>query len=86
MITNTKYLHDYLIEVTFYDSTVRVVDLGDFFKTSKNPLVRKFTPLDMFKQFHIDPDTGTLAWGDNECDLDPFDLYEGKFDAQLEYA
>jgi len=83
-ITHAKYLHDYLVEVTFYDGTVKVVDLEDFFKTSKHPLTNQFYPLPKFKKFHIDH--GALAWGDNECDIDPWDMYHGVFDAQLEFA
>ena len=85
MIINATYLYDYLIEVTFYDLSIRVVDLEDFFKTSKNPLISQFYPLDKFKQFYID-DTGALAWGDNECDINPHNMYAGKYDAKLELA
>jgi len=81
-ITQAKYLYDYLIEVTFYDGTVRVVDLEDFFKTSIHPLINQFYPLEKFKQFHIDH--GALAWGDNECDINPHSMYVGKYDIQLE--
>jgi hypothetical protein len=83
-ITKATYLHDYLIEVTFEDDVVRVIDLEFFFKTSKFPLVRKFVPLKLFKQFHIED--GILCWGDNECDINPWNIYEGKYDAKLEYA
>jgi len=83
-VVQADYLYDYLIELTFYDGTVRVVDLEDFFTTTKFGLVRKFAPLEMFKQYRVEE--GTLCWGDNECDINPFNLYEGKYDAQLEYA
>ena len=49
IITHAYYLHDYLIEVTFKDGTVRVVDLENFFKSSKLKLVKKFYPLELFK-------------------------------------
>jgi hypothetical protein len=84
IITDAKYLCDYLIEVTFFDHSVKVVDLEDFFKLSKHKLVHKFYPLEQFKQFRIE--RGALAWGDNECDINPVDMYEGVFDAQLEHA
>ncbi len=84
IIVKALYLHDYLIEVTFYDETSRVVDLEDFFKNSKHPLIHKFYPLNKFKKFYID--YGALAWGDNECDIDPMEMYRGVYDAQLEYA
>ncbi len=84
IIVKAEYLEDYLIEVTFYDNTVRVVDLEKFFKSSKHPLIHKFYPINKFKQFRIE--YGALAWGDNECDINPRSMYEGKYDAVLEYA
>jgi len=84
MITKAVYLHDYLIEVTFKDGTVRVADLKNFFQTSHLKLVRKFAPLKRFKQFRIED--GVLCWGDNECDINPHNIYEGRYDAQLAYA
>jgi hypothetical protein len=83
-ITNAIHLHDYLIEVTFKDGTVRVIDLEEFFKTSHLQLVRKFYPLELFKQFRVED--GVLCCGDNECDINPHNIYIGKYDAQLEYA
>ncbi len=82
---DAKYLHDYLIEVTFEDHTTRVIDLEKFFTTSKFPLVRKFAPLKLFKQFYL-AKYGILSWGDNECDIYPGDIYAGKYDARLEHA
>lgn len=86
MIKKVKYLYDYLLEVTFYDHTTRVIDLERYFTTSAFPLVRKFAPLELFRQFRLDPTIGTLCWGDNECDVDPFMVYEGAYDAQPEFA
>ena len=83
-ITQATYLHDYLIEVTFKDGAVRVIDLENFFKTSSLKLVRKFYPPHMFKQFRVED--GVLCWGDNECDINPHNIYIGRYDAQLEYA
>ena len=86
MIKEAKYLHNYLIEVTFDDSSIRVIDLESYFKNSTFPLVRKFAPLSRFKQFYIDPEIQTLCWGDNECDINPNNIYQGKYDAKLEFA
>ena len=83
-ITNATYLHDYLIEVVFKDGTVRVVDLENFFKSSHLKLVRKFYPLELFKQFRIED--GVLCWGDNECDINPWNIYEGKYDVKKGYS
>ena len=84
MIKKAKYLYGYLIEVTFYDNTVRVVDLEDFFKSSTHPLIHKFAKLRQFQQFRIEH--GALCWGDNECDINPHSMYAGEFDAQLKCA
>lgn len=84
MIKKAKYLYSYLIEVTFYDKTVRVIDLENFFKTSTHPLIHKFANPTLFKQFRIED--GALCWGDNECDINPHNIYAGKYDAKLELA
>jgi hypothetical protein len=80
-ITKTTYLYDYQIEVRFKDGTIRIIDLQYFFKSSPLPRVRKFYPLELFKQFRVED--GVLCWGDNECDINPNNIYEGKYDAQL---
>ncbi len=79
-----KYLHDYLIEITFEDHSLRVIDLETLFKTGGQPFCR-FAPLKLFKQFYL-AKYGILSWGDNECDIYPGDIYAGKYDAQLEHA
>jgi hypothetical protein len=86
MIKKAKYLYDYLIEVTFEDGTERVIDLENLFSTNPYSGFRDFLPLDKFKKFHIDEEIGTLCWGDNELDINPWNIYEGKYDAQIEYA
>lgn len=83
MIKKAKYLYDFLFEVMFYDGTMRVVDLQPYF-AQKHPVIRKFAKPELVKKFHIED--GVLCWGDNELDIDPFDMYQGKYDAQLEYA
>jgi hypothetical protein len=84
IITKATYLHDYLIEVTFKDGAVRVIDLDSFFNSNNLKHVRKFYPHESFKQFRIED--GVLCWGDNECDISPYNIYTGKYDAQLENA
>ena len=83
MIKKAKYLYDFLFEITFYDRTTRVVDLKPFF-AQKHPAIRKFAKPELVKDFYIEH--GVLCWGDNECDIDPFNIYEGKYDAQLKCA
>ena len=83
MIKNAKYLHDFLFEVMFYDDTTRVIDLSSFFKKD-HPVIRKFANPELVKDFYLED--GFICWGDNECEADSVAIYEGKYDAQLEYA
>ncbi|MDR2907136.1 MAG: DUF2442 domain-containing protein [Bacteroidales bacterium] len=83
MIKHALYLGDYLFEVTFYDQTVRVVNLEPFF-AQKHPVIHKFANPELVKNFHLED--GTLCWGDNELDVNPLNLYTGKYDAQPEYV
>ena len=83
MIKNAKYLYDFTFEVTFDDHTMRVVDLKPFF-AQRHPVIRKFAEPRLVKNFYIED--GTICWGDNECEIDSFDIYNGKYDVQLEYA
>ncbi len=82
-IVDAKYLYDYLIEVTFKDHSTRAIDLEALFTTGGQPFCR-FAPLELFKQFRVEH--SSLAWGDNECDIDPCAIYAGKYDAVLEHA
>ena len=83
MIKNAKYLYDFLFEVTFYDGTVRVVDLEAFFRKD-HPAIRKFAKPELARNFYIED--GFICWGDNECEADSVAIYEGKYDTQLAYA
>jgi len=78
MITNAKYISDYKIEITFFDNTIKNIDLKKFLFKSKNPFVKKYRNLELFKQFRIDD--GDICWGDNEFDINPVSIYRGEFD------
>ena len=84
MIKKATYLHDYLLEVTFRDGGTRVIDLEDFFKLSGLTLVKKFANPLLFSKFRVEG--GTLCWGDNECEINPYYIHEGRYDAKYEYA
>lgn len=81
MITNAIYLSDYRIEVEFDNGSKRIIDLQNFLENSDNKLIRKFLNLSLFQQFRIED--GTLAWGDNEFDINPMNIEEGKYDAEI---
>ena len=82
-ITKAIYMHDYVIEVTFDDGIIRVIDLENLFRIDGFQYFKNFVPLKKFKQFHIED--GVLCWGDNECDINPWNIYEGKYDVKKKY-
>ncbi len=79
MITNAIYLTGYRIEVEFDNGSKRTIDLQNFLESSNNKLIRKFLKLSLFQKFKVED--GTLAWGDNEFDLNPMNIESGKYDA-----
>lgn len=81
MIKKAEYIKDYQIKVYFEDGKMRTIDLFNFLSTSNHPLISRFLNIELFKQFRIE--MGTLCWGDNEFDLNPMNIYTGKYDADL---
>lgn len=82
MIQKAVYIKDYQIEVYFTDGKTRTIDLFTFLSSSNHPLINKYLNIELFKQFRIE--MGTICWGDNEFDLNPLNIYNGKYDAELE--
>jgi hypothetical protein len=78
MIVKATYLKDYQLRVYFDDGFIREIDLYPFMSSSNHPLIKKFLNKKLFKKFVVD-DWG-LRWGDNEFDINPVNIYEGKFD------
>jgi hypothetical protein len=71
-IKSLKYAGGYRLELTFEDSTVKIIDLkdelyGEIFEPLKN--------IDYFKQAYVNPDIETVSWP-NGADLCPDYLYE----------
>lgn len=81
MIKKAEYIKDYQIKVYFDDGKIRTIDLFPFLSTNTHPLISKFLDRTLFKQFRIE--MGTLCWGDNEFDLNPRNIYNGKYDVDL---
>jgi len=78
LVRKAEYIKDYQLKVYFSDNTSRVIDLHRFLKNSKNHLINKYMDTDLFKQFRVE--AGTICWGDNEFDLNPVNIYQGKYD------
>lgn len=79
MIKSVEYINDYLLHVVFKDGQERLVDLYSFLSTSTFPFISKYLDLDLFKQVRVD--YGTIAWGDNDMDINPLSIYYGEFEA-----
>ena len=79
MIKSVEHIKDYLLHVTFKDGQERLIDLYPFLSTSTFPFVSKYLDLDLFKQVRVD--YGTVAWGDNDMDINPLSIYYGEFES-----
>jgi hypothetical protein len=78
MITKVEYIKDYQLRVYFDDGIIKDIDMYPFMSNSTMLSVRKFLDLKKFKKVRVD--YGTIAWGDNEFDINPVSIYEGRFD------
>jgi Protein of unknown function (DUF2442) len=71
-VTGVRVLARYVVEVTFADGAVRVIDLESLLW---GPI---FEPLrgdyDLFRQVSVDSEAGTIVWP-NGADLSPRTLY-----------
>ena len=70
-VVEARYVRDYVLWLRFRDGTSGEIDLqpelrGPIFETLKN--------LDTFRQFHVSPAIGTVAWP-NHADIAPEFLY-----------
>lgn len=71
-VTGVRLIARYVVELTFADGHVRVMDLesllwGPMF----DPLVSDYG---LFRQVRVDPDAGTIVWP-NGADISPRTLY-----------
>jgi len=71
-IKRAKHLHDFVVEFTFTDGSVREIDLDPYLR---GPI---FQPLrddiEKFRRFKVDRELGTIMWP-NGADIDPDVLY-----------
>lgn len=71
-VTGVRVLARYVVELTFADGAVRVIDLepllwGEMFEPLK-------ADYELFRRLSVDPEAGTVAWP-NGADLSPRTLY-----------
>ena len=79
VISRADYVSDYKIHFVFSDGQQRLADFYPFLSNSTHPLINKFLDIKLFKQFYIE--NWAVRWGDNECDLNPMEIYYGEFEA-----
>jgi hypothetical protein len=70
-VTNAKYLHNYLVDVTFNNGESGVADLEP---ALRGPVFEPLKNLAVFAQLRVDPELETIAWS-NGADLAPEFIY-----------
>lgn len=71
-VTGVRVLARYVVELTFADGDVRVIDLEPLLWGSMfEPLVADYA---LFRRVDVDADAGTIAWP-NGADISPRTLY-----------
>ena len=75
-ISEAVYVSEYKLQIFFSNGQDRIVDFEPFLVKSKNPHIRKFLNLDIFRQYQLQ--YGDLIWNDYELCFPVNDLYEGR--------
>ncbi len=74
-IIAARYLKNYQIEFEFDDQTKRIIDFENFLNQVKNPMIKKYLDLTVFKNFTLRD--GDIDWNDYELCFPISDIYEG---------
>lgn len=74
-ITAARYLNSYQIEFEFDDQAKKVIDFECFLNKAKNPMIKKYLDLTVFKNFTLRD--GDIDWNDYELCFPIADIYEG---------
>jgi len=72
-VTSAEYVSEYKIKMTFEDGKTGIIDFMPF--TRKGGVFDKFKDKEYFKNFKVNPEIGTITWGDDEVDVAPETLY-----------
>ena len=74
-VTSAKLIEGYMVEIRFTTGEAKLVDLQPFLR---GPMFDRIVQdKAMFENFKVDPELGTIVWG-NGADIDPEVLY-GKY-------
>jgi len=75
-IKSATYMGNYIIHITFNDSTEKSVDFKPFLSKSLHPSISKYLDEHLLQQFEIK--NGNLNWNDYDLIFPVYDLHEGK--------
>lgn len=76
-ITKAEDMGNLTVSLTFSDSTVQTVDIGDFIRRHPHPQYNKYLDPRKFRRFTID--NGNIVWGKNWDLIFPVEhLYAGR--------
>ena len=75
-IVKTEYIADYKIKFVFSDETEKQIDFSDFLQQARNPMIRKYLDLSLFKSYSIE--YGDIVWNDYELCFPIWDLWNGR--------
>jgi hypothetical protein len=75
-IEKAEYKEDYIINLQFSDGVERNIDFGNFLRSARNPMTKKYLDKELFKSFTLD--YGDLMWNDYEMCFPIWDLHENK--------
>ncbi|MDP2832308.1 MAG: DUF2442 domain-containing protein [Pseudomonadota bacterium] len=81
-VTEAKYLHDYLVEVTFNNGRRGYADLSE---ALHGPVFEPLKDVALFSRLRVDKDLQTITW-ENGVDLAPEYIYFQAFKSDAELA
>lgn len=75
-IESTRYMGNLMIEISFNDGSLKIVDFEPFVSKSNHPSIKKYLDEGKFIQYEITE--GNLNWNDYGMIFPIEALYEGK--------
>ena len=78
-ILKVTHVRKYLLALEFSDGARREIDFQPFLESSRNPEIRKFLDLGLFRKFSLRD--GELMWGDFDLIFPLMDLYNSELGA-----
>jgi hypothetical protein len=75
-VIQVDYIKKYQLCIHFNNQVKQVVDFYPFLSSSRNPLIRKYLNIDLFKSYSVE--YGDLHWNDYDLCFPIADLYENK--------